>query len=105
MIGERTNEGWELQLTSQGVGRYLSAAFLAFWLCIWAVGESVVLWIVVVGAIALLTGRPPEPGREPLELGPAVMAGAFFVVWLTMWTVGGIAAFLEEMRLLWGRDR
>lgn len=105
MVGERTNEGWELRLRSRGVGRYVSAAFLAFWLCMWAIGESFVLWFLIVGAMALMTGRPPEPGREPLDPGPTLIAGLFLLVWLTMWTVGGIAAILELLRLLWGEDR
>ena len=105
MIGERTNEGWELRLRSQGAGRYVSAAFLAFWLCMWAVGETLVLWFLIVGAISILTGRPPEPGREPLDAGPAVMVGVFLLVWLTMWTIGGIAAIMELFRLVGGEDR
>jgi hypothetical protein len=105
MIGERTNEGWQLRLRSRGVGRYVGASFLAFWLCGWVAGEAFALWILIVGAIALLTGRPPEPGREPLDPGPAVMTGAFLLIWLTIWTFGGIAAIAELLRLLWGDDR
>ena len=105
MTEERTNEGWQLRLKSCGGGRYLSAGFLAVWLCGWAVGEAFVLWILITGAVALLTGRPPEPGREPLDLGPALMVGVFLALWLTMWTIGGIAALAELMRLLWGEDR
>jgi len=105
MAGERTNEGWQLRLKSCGRGRYVSAVFLAIWLCGWAVGEAFVLWILITGAMALLAGRPPEPGREPLELGPALMVGVFLILWLTMWTIGGIAALAELIRLLWGEDR
>ena len=73
MISERTNEGWELRLRSQGAGRYVSAAFLAFWLCMWAVGETLVLWFLIVGAISILTGRPPEPGRIRIGLSSRVV--------------------------------
>lgn len=105
MIGERTQEGWQLRLRTQGGGRWFGAAFLAFWLCGWAMGETFALWLLVKGAIALLTGTPPEPGRAPLEFGPALLMGLFLLVWLTLWTVGGIAAASELLRLLWGEDR
>src|SRR5262245_32857685 len=101
---ERTNEGRELRLASRGAGRFLSAGFLAFWLCGWAVGETLVLFILVKGAIALFTGQPPEPGRAPLEAGPALMTGAFLLVWVTFWTFGGYAAIAEFLRLVFGED-
>jgi hypothetical protein len=105
MTMERTIEGRELRLASRGAGRFVSAGFLAFWLCGWAVGETIVLWLLVKGAIALLTGQPPDPGREPLEVGPAVMVGTFLLLWITLWTFGGIAAITEFLRLVWGEDR
>jgi hypothetical protein len=105
MSGERTIDGWQLRLKSCGRGRYLGAGVLALWLCGWTVGEVFVLAILISGAVSLLTGRPPGPGREPLELGPALMAGAFLALWLTMWTIGGVAALTELMRVLWGEDR
>lgn len=105
MAIERTNEGLEVRLKSSGIGRYVGGAFLTFWLCGWAVGEGIVLWLLVKGGIALLTGTPPDPGREPLQAGPAVMVGVFLLAWLTMWTFGGIAAIAELLRLLWGDDR
>jgi hypothetical protein len=105
MTIERTVDGWQLRLKSCGVGRYVSGAFLAFWLCGWAAGETFALWMLITGAVALLTGKPPGPASQPLELGPALMMGAFLVVWLTFWTIGGIAAFTELLRLLWGEDR
>lgn len=105
MTGERTIEGWELRLRSRDGGRYVSGAFLAFWLCGWAVGESIVLWILIRGAWALVTGTSPQPGRALLETGPALLTGLFLLLWLTLWTFGGIAAALELMRLLWGEDR
>ena len=105
MAVEHTSDGWRLTLKSSGGARFLHGGFLAFWLCGWLVGEALVSWILITGAVALLTGKPPGPGQEPLEAGPAVMTGAFLLLWLTLWTVGGIAAASEMLRLLWGEDR
>ena len=105
MAVERTIEGWRLTLKSRGGGRYANAAFLAFWLCGWAAGEGFALWMLVRGAIALLTGAPPDARHAPLATGPALVAGMFLLLWLTFWTVGGIAAMSELLRLVWGEDR
>jgi hypothetical protein len=95
----------ELKLRVRDPGRWFGALFLAAWLCIWAIGESFALWILIRGAIALVTGTPPDAGREPLQAGPAVMVGAFLLLWVAIWTLGGIAAFAELLRLLFGEDR
>ena len=49
--------GFEARLRRTGIGRYFGASFLAVWLCGWAFGETFVLWILVRGGIALLTGE------------------------------------------------
>jgi hypothetical protein len=105
MIGERTLEGRMFRLRPRGVGRFFSAAFLLFWLCGWAIGEGVVLWLLVRGGYALITGTPPDAGRAPLETGPALAVGAFLLVWLSFWTLGGIAAIGAVLQLLWAEDR
>lgn len=105
MIGERTHDGWQLRLSSRGGGRFLGAGFLAFWLCGWAVGEAFAMWLLAKGAFALLTGTPPDPGRAPLEVGPAMLVGLFLLVWLALWTLGGIMAASELLKLLFGEDR
>ena len=105
MAIERTPEGLEIRLVSRGCDRYVTAPFLMVWLCGWAAGEGFAIWLLVKGGIALLTGRPPDPGHAPLDLGPALLAGLFLLVWLSLWTVGGVAAFSELFRLLWGQDR
>jgi hypothetical protein len=105
MVGERSNEGWRLELRTRGPARYVGAAFLALWLCGWAAGETFALWMLVKGAIAVLTGTPPDPGRQPLEIGAALAMGGFLLVWLSFWTLGGVAAGAELLRLLWGMDR
>jgi hypothetical protein len=105
MIGERTHEGWQLRLRPPGFERAFGSAFMLVWLCGWALGEFFALWLLVRGAIALVTGAPPDPGREPLAPGPAIAAGVFLLAWLAIWTLGGIAAISELLRMMWGEDR
>ena len=88
-----------------GIGRFFSAGFLAIWLAGWAVGEAFALWFLAVGARSLLTGQPPEPGREPLRPELALPAGLFLLFWLSLWTLGGVMAGRELLRMLFGRDR
>jgi len=104
MLGERTPAGWKLCLRPYGAGRYPTALFLMLWLCAWAAGEAFALWILGKGMIALLTGSGMSTDGEPLELGPALLVGVFLLVWLTIWTIGGIAASATLLRLLWGVD-
>lgn len=73
-------------LRPRGAGRFVSAAFLAFWLCGWAAGEAFALW--VVGATAI-----PLP------------AAVFLLFWLGLWTLGGYAAIKGLLRLVWSSDR
>lgn len=79
--------------------------FLTVWLMFWVVGESLVLWILIRGAWALLTGQPPGAGRAPLEAAPALGVGLFLLCWVSFWTLGGVVAGREWLRLLFGRDR
>jgi hypothetical protein len=105
MIGEYTSEGWEARLRPHGVGRFFPAAFLALWLCGWLAGEAFVLGVLALGVRSLLTGQPLRPGHAALEWGSALAVGAFLVVWLVIWTFGGIAALSEFLRLVWSEDR
>ncbi len=104
MIEQRTELGREFLLRPRGFGRFLSAGFLAVWLCFWTAGEGIVLWILTRGTMSLLSGAPPGPGHAPLRLGPALAVGSFLLVWLALWTVGGIAAMHELLRLTVARD-
>jgi hypothetical protein len=106
MMLERTASGLEMQLRATGIGRFLLAGFLSFWLTGWAGGEVFALWMLVGGAHALLTtGQSPGGHHQTLSVGMAVAVGVFFLFWLTLWTFGGIAAGRELLRLLFGRDR
>ena len=104
-------DGEEIVLRPTGLLRYLPAAFLAFWLCGWAVGEVVVL-VLLLGPVAapfLEAARGVLPfgvGRVPVPTGSLPLPVlAFLALWLTFWTWGGIAAVWELLRLLAGSDR
>jgi len=105
MNAQRTLLGYEIRLKPRGVGRFLTVIFLSFWLCGWAIGEGFALWILIKGGYALLTGTPPDPGRAPLQVAPALAVGAFLLLWLTLWTFGGIAAFWALLSAVWAEDR
>jgi hypothetical protein len=105
MVGKRTSEGWQARMRPQGIGRFFPAAFLTFWLCGWAAGEGFALWFLYQGVKALLTGEPIGGGHSPIPLGVMIAMGAFILFWLTFWTLGGITAMGELLRLVWSEDR
>src|SRR5262245_40573744 len=102
---ERTPAGLEMHLRVTGIGRFFSAGFLAFWMCGWAVGEYFALWFLLRAGYALVMGEPLRNGHKPIELAGMLVIGAFLLIWLTLWTVGGVAAGMELLRRLFGRDR
>jgi hypothetical protein len=93
-----------MRFRPRGAGRFVGAGFLSLWLCGWAVGEAFALLLIGNGIDALVTGRPAVGSAEPLRLGPALAAGAFLLVWLTLWTIGGVMAIRELLRTLWAED-
>jgi len=101
----RTPFGWEARFKRSGYGRWFDAAFLAVWLIFWAVGAGFALWLLGMGAWSLSLDMPLEPERAPLALGPALAAGAFLLVWTSLWTLGGVLAVAEFLRLTVGEDR
>src|SRR3712207_5856562 len=94
-------EGDGIILRASGVGRYVEAAFLSVWILFWIVSEAFVL-AVLGSMIAALFGffRDSEVtrlGRSALERSPGFEIGfvavfLFLMLWLSLWTVGGIAA-------------
>jgi hypothetical protein len=101
----QTDAGFEVVLRSTGVGRFFGAGFLGLWLLGWLAGEAFAIWMLGAGGWSFLTGQPPAAGREPVTLGVAVAAGLFLIFWLSLWTLGGVAAIWEFLRLLCGKDR
>jgi hypothetical protein len=105
MAWEPTGTGLIAQLQVKGFARFISGGFLACWLAGWAVGETFAIRVLAAGAWSMVTGRVPGAGQEPITLTASLPAGLFLLVWLSLWTLGGIAAGRELLRLLFGRDR
>ncbi|MHB1045172.1 MAG: hypothetical protein ACYC4P_04105 [Thermoanaerobaculia bacterium] len=104
-------EGEEIILRATGWVRFVPAAFLLFWLCGWAVGELLVL-LILLGPLAepLVTAlREVLPGswpRLPRFTGSAPWPVlTFLAVWFAFWTWGGLTAIWQLLRLLAGSDR
>ena len=55
------------------------------------------------GMIALVGGEPLGDGSD--SPGPTVLVGGFLLLWLTLWTIGGIAAIHAFLRSVWAEDR
>jgi hypothetical protein len=105
MAGERTSDGYLIRLKPHGIGRFFGAAFLTVWICGWAVGEAFALWLLSTGAMALMGVEMPAGPKVSLPAGPAVAMGAFLLFWLAIWTLGGVMAIREWLRLMWAEDR
>ncbi len=92
-------------LRAQGVMRLLPAAFLAFWLCGWFVGECFAL-AAVAGALHSLFGFPVPEWLDKVHTpaNAAIPILAFLAVWLTFWTMGGVGAMAAFAGLLWGSE-
>src|SRR5262245_19337243 len=101
---EQTAAGLERRLEVTGILRFIPVAFLTFWLAGWAVGECFALWVLGKGALSLLSGHLGATSDHPGSIVALLGAGLFLIVWLTLWTFGGIAAGRELLRLLFGRD-
>lgn len=104
MIADPSREGLEQRFRPWGVGRFGAMVFLCVWLCGWAVGETVALFLIGSGIYSLVTGTPTV-GGGPALLGPSLAVGCFLAGWLTLWTIGGVMAIRELLRSVWAEDR
>jgi hypothetical protein len=95
-------EPLRIRLRPRGGSRLFTAAFLSVWLCGWAVGEVIVLTVLVRGARALLVAAQETPAPPQ---GGALAMGVFLLVWLTFWTIGGLSALREVLRCIAAEDR
>src|SRR4029453_971079 len=95
---------WVVDLRPSGFGRWVTAAFLTFWLAGGAVGEAFGLSMLLSGLggpVASPIGRlPPFPAGLP----GAVML-SFVGIWTAFWTVGGLGAASTVLSVVWGLDR
>ena len=91
-------------LRARGVGRFFTAGFLGFWLCGWLAGECFAIWFLGNAASALMSGDGLGSGPIRITSGTALGIGAFLLLWLAIWTLGGIAAMMEFFRLVCGVD-
>lgn len=98
MSATRVDGMLEVRLRPSGFGRFFGGGFLLIWLCGWAVGEVVVLGVLIWGGYGFVAGTQPNPG-------PTLAMGAFLLFWLTFWTIGGVAAMRQLVRTVWAEDR
>lgn len=99
--------GTATSLRPTGFGRYVTAAFLGVWLTGWAIGEFVAgtaLVTILVSLAGVSIEQLPTWGEDMLKSGGLALAILFLGLWLTLWTIGGIAALTEFMRSLAGED-
>jgi hypothetical protein len=96
-------------LRPHGWARYFDAAFLICWLAMWVVGEVVVALLTVGTVVSLIAASLglSLPAFFPKSTDPGVAAGflLFGLIWLTLWTIGGLAAGAHLLRGLAGEDR
>ena len=101
--------GWRVTFRARGLARYLPAAFLSVWLCGWVVGEYFALGLLAgalrhwLGASLPLGWLPEMHGTLPSG-GVQVFFGAFLLLWLSLWTFGGLGALAQLMLLLFGHE-
>jgi hypothetical protein len=99
--------GTTASLRPTGIGRFFSAAFLSVWLAGWAVGEVVASGALTGIFASILGARPfwfPPRDADLAKTGPILFFILFLLVWLTFWTIGGIAAATQLLRSVAGED-
>ena len=87
-------------LKPRGWARLVVAAFLALWLCPWAVGEGVTLY-VGAGLLRSLFAEGTTPAGWLVAGLIALAVGG----WLVLWTLGGAGALHTLGMLLIGSER
>jgi hypothetical protein len=79
------------------------------WLAGWLLGEVFAVGFLIMlirSAVGSAAGLPwPIPGGDWIAGGAAGFVLLFLLVWLTLWTFGGLAAINELLRSLAGEDR
>ena len=99
--------GSTASLRPNGIGRYFNAAFLSLWLAGWIVGEVVALWMmgaILVSISGVGSARIQTDANNLATSGAIGFVILFLLLWLTLWTIGGIAAATTLLRSLAGED-
>lgn len=99
--------GSAASLRPRGIGRYFGAVFLSIWLVGWLIGEIVAVGLLAVIFSALsgmFAERLPAAAADFASSGVIGFVVLFVLVWLTLWTFGGIAAWTHLLRSIAGED-
>jgi hypothetical protein len=108
MTTERGPSGADtFSLRPIGWGRYIEVVFLGIWLVWWVAFEAgalAVLGVMLASLIAAAFGITLSFASRLTPGGAAPFFILFMIVWLTMWTFGGIAAANQFLRSFAGRD-
>ncbi len=86
----------ELSITIPAKRYWFLIPMLGAWLCLWVLGEIAGLGFLIGGLFGF--GQGEEGG------GALLFAAAFAAVWLTLWTLGGIAAVYTLLWQVAGRE-
>lgn len=87
--------GSSASLKPGGIARYFAAVFLSVWLAGWLLGEVfaagflILLMRSVLGSVADWSW--PIPGGDWIAGGAAGFVFLFVLIWLALWTFGGVA--------------
>jgi hypothetical protein len=96
-------------LYPRGFGRFVDGLFMSCWLVIWVGGELAVVSLLGTTIVSLIAAILPLPLPEsfPLvsHLGAAAGFLLFSALFLTMWSVGGVAVCKHLFRNVAGEDR
>jgi hypothetical protein len=101
------HSGSTRSLRPSGIGHYFNAAILSAWLVGWIMGEVFAITMLGVLFSSIARAFPehlPAWSADLVTTGGAAFALLFLLFWLTLWTVGGIAALTQVMRSLAGED-
>ncbi|HEX6217333.1 MAG TPA: hypothetical protein VFZ38_21015, partial [Vicinamibacterales bacterium] len=100
--------GSSASLRPGGVARYFAAVFLMVWLAGWLLGEVFAAGFLILLVRSVLGSAGgwswPIPGGDWITGGVAGFLFLFLLIWLAMWTFGGVAAITELLRSLAGED-
>ncbi|MCT0211558.1 MAG: hypothetical protein DCF18_02190 [Cyanobium sp.] len=84
----------------RGPARFAVGGFLTLWLGGWAAGEVFVLF-----TLSRLLREWTGAGPMDMSVGKAAAVTAFLLLWVSLWTMGGVMAIREWLRCFWADER